>query len=92
MFALLILVLIILKVGDYFAVWYEKQGKPLVSQEAEQIAEQLDNTTGMHREYNASDYDVYSKSKPYLQPLDIALSLALLTALVGVFVYNKERT
>ena len=86
--------LLLLKVVDMFATWYENQGLPQVSRQAEEAAKVVDNATGHFRKepYNPEDYDIYSKAKPYFQPLDVALAVAFLSALVGVFIYNRERT
>lgn len=41
--------------------------------------------------YNASDYDLSGSLKPAWMTLDVAISIALLAAVVAVFAYSRVR-
>jgi len=78
---------ILLHLADAFAAWYENQGRPTISDVARDVGQSIRGET-----INTSDYDVWEKSKPYFQPLDIALVVAFLASILGVFIYTRERS
>lgn len=84
---IIIVSLLLLKTVDLITAWYVNTGYPSLSNATSEAAK----ATGV-TDYKAEDYDVYGKSKVYLQPLDIALSVAVLAALAGIFIYTRERT
>jgi len=86
-FFLAVAALAILQVADIIVAWYENRGLPLVGGNAAEIADSIG-----YANYSASEYDVWGRVKPYITPLDVALAVATLAALAGIFIYTRERT
>lgn len=84
---LTIVLLVLLMALNFLSSYYTNKIRP----EEENISTTIAHSIG-NNDYNASQYDVYTRVRPAFKPLDIALSLAYVAIVIAVLIYNKERT